>query len=393
MVLHLLGKKCWNIYNHDNVERVKRDEAAAAAREEERDRITQEQDALRRTALLRGEAPPTFAPLSPEEPSTKRPREDGEARLSREERKQRRRLRGEDETDHAIRIAKQQAEAASAATATFKASENVRAKDGTAKEVDIVDHAGHIQLFAPPDEKEIRKQQKNAEHEAEKKKKEKEFEDQYTMRFSNAAGFSQNIASAPWYANAASSTIAKAKVPGSAVVEADAIGFEIDGETKNVWGRPDPARKERQQARASTNDPFAFMQQAQGQLRQAEIDREMWKREKEREMEALEKAQREARQADKEQRRRQRESDRHRHERRHERHDRKREESIGSLEGFSLGATASRSEDGEDERRRRHRCGSRHEQRHGRSREGERERNHRSSTHEHRHRRRSRSPR
>lgn len=389
MVLHLLGKKSWNVYNHDNVERVKRDEAAAAAREEERDRITQEQDALRRTALLRGEEPPTFAPLSPEEPSTKRPREDAEAGLSREERKQRRRLRGEDETDHAIRIAKQQAEAGSAAAATFKASENARAKDGTAKEVDIVDHAGHIQLFAPPDEKDIRKQQKNAEHEAEKKKKEKEFEDQYTMRFSNAAGFSQNIASAPWYANSASSTIAKAKVSGSTVEEADTTGFGIDGETKNVWGRPDPARKDRQQARASTNDPFAFMQKAQGQLRQAEKDREMWKREKEREMEALGKAQREARKAEKEQRKRRRESDRHGHERRDERHDRKRRESSGSLEEFSLDAKAPRSEGREDERRRRHRHGSRH----SRSHEGERERSHRSSRHEHQHRRRSRSPR
>ena len=33
MVLHLLGKKSWNVYNTDNVERVRKDEAEARARE------------------------------------------------------------------------------------------------------------------------------------------------------------------------------------------------------------------------------------------------------------------------------------------------------------------------------------------------------------------------
>ena len=33
MVLHLLGKKSWNVYNSENVDRVRRDEAEAKARE------------------------------------------------------------------------------------------------------------------------------------------------------------------------------------------------------------------------------------------------------------------------------------------------------------------------------------------------------------------------
>ena len=65
MPLHLLGKKSWNVYNHDNIEAVRRDEAAAAARQEARDQVMQEQDALRRTAILRGETPPTFPSPSP----------------------------------------------------------------------------------------------------------------------------------------------------------------------------------------------------------------------------------------------------------------------------------------------------------------------------------------
>ena len=42
MPLHLLSKKSWNVYAPDNIARVKRDQAAAQAREEEEDRWLQE---------------------------------------------------------------------------------------------------------------------------------------------------------------------------------------------------------------------------------------------------------------------------------------------------------------------------------------------------------------
>lgn len=58
MPRHLLGKKSWNVYNTDNVERVRCDEAKAAEREELEEQRMQEIDAARRTALLRGETPP-----------------------------------------------------------------------------------------------------------------------------------------------------------------------------------------------------------------------------------------------------------------------------------------------------------------------------------------------
>ncbi|KAG9717065.1 hypothetical protein KCU60_g9544, partial [Aureobasidium melanogenum] len=55
MVLHLLGKKSWNVYNKDNIDRVRRDEAAAQAREQEAERRMDQEDAARRIAILRNE--------------------------------------------------------------------------------------------------------------------------------------------------------------------------------------------------------------------------------------------------------------------------------------------------------------------------------------------------
>lgn len=50
----------------------------------------------------------------------------------------------------------------------------------------LVDHTGHIDLF--PEERSRAPIQKNEEAEREASKKKQEYEDQYTMRFSNAAG-------------------------------------------------------------------------------------------------------------------------------------------------------------------------------------------------------------
>ena len=265
MPLHLLGKKSWNVYNTVNIEKVKRDEAAAAAREEEQDRLTQEQDALRRTALLRGEVPPTFASEVPSSPSQEHG-ERGTHDVERSERKRQRKHRGEDDTDHAIRLAQQNADTASAATLAFKEADRAREQD-----LDIVDHKGHIQLFAAPDEKALRKTQKNAELESEKARKKKELEDQYTMRLANAGGYGKDIASRPWYA---------VKVqPAGSTTSALATAAEDAVEGKNVWGRPDPGRKTREEKRMGSADPFAAMQKAQSQLRQAEKDKEAWKTE------------------------------------------------------------------------------------------------------------------
>ena len=327
MVLHLLGKKSWNVYNTDNVDRVRRDEAEARARDEAHEQRTQEEDAARRLAILRGEDPPE---LIEEEPAA----EHVSARSSAQPRK-RRKLRGEDDTAAEIRHARQDVEAGERARTTL-------AKAGHDHDAPLLDHAGHLQLIPAPNERDIRKAEKNAELEAEKAKKRKWEEEQYTMRFSNAAGFNSSMQQKPWYA-------AKRDTQDSGAVVLE------DTQGKDAWGNEDPRRREREQNRMSKSDPFAAMQQAQRQLKQSERDRESWKRERDREMEEMRAEKRE---------------------RRHTRERRRRDDGDpDSLDGFSLDGPAERARSDHDRhrrhrhRRRRSRSRSRSEERRRRSRE------------------------
>lgn len=310
MVLHLLGKKSWNVYNRDNVDRVRRDEAAAAAKEEEAERRMQQEDASHRIAILRGEAPPPLSSASPPpEPCRRRDDDHGRDR-------KRRRLRGEDDTDRDMRVAREDAAAGEALRETLGRHANNR-NDG---QVSITDHAGHIQLFAAPNEKALLATSRNAEAEAEKAKKAREYEDQFTMRFSNAAGFKVSMSSAPWYASSSKSEV------------------NLQQPSKDVWGNEDPRRKSREQMRTSSNDPMVFMQKAQTQLKQAETDKERWQAQKDKELRELERA-------EKEERRRRRVY-------RHRRDRRERSRSVDSLEDFALDPPGGRDKLKEDKKKR-----------------------------------------
>ncbi|KAG9206397.1 hypothetical protein G6514_003228 [Epicoccum nigrum] len=270
MPLHLLGKKSWNVYSPANIARVKADEEAAAAREAAADQRTQELDAARRAAILRGRTPP---PL-PDEDGTEegRRRKDRDSGHGRKPRK----LRGEDDTDMDIRLAASMAKAGSGNEDDAK----LLKLRTPASDAPLTDHAGHIDLF-PVDMKEALRREKNAEAEKEKRKKEQAFEDQYTMRFSNAAG--KNGLDSPWY-----STQRKAPHPD----EEAAAALTYPGlENKDVWGNEDPRRKEREQARISSSDPFAFMQKAQTQLKKSKGDKKKWADERKYELKELREAQ------------------------------------------------------------------------------------------------------
>lgn len=305
MVLHLLGKKSWNVYNHDNVERVRRDEAEAQAKVEAEEQRMQQVDAARRTAILRGERPaqePSPSPVA-ETKVGRRRSEDVRPR-------KRRRLRGEDETDRDLRYAREDAQAGQRAKQVLLKRD---AEDGP-----LHDRNGHLQLISAPDEKNIRKIGNAADLEA---KKGKSQDEPQGMRFSDAAGYKTSIGQ-PWYA-----TSAQIRTMGHATV------VLADVTEKDVWGNEDPRRKQREQDRISGNDPFAAMQQAQRQLKQSHRDRDKWEKERVVEMEELRRAEKKRRRKDEKMRR---------------------DGDLDSLDGFSLDAGDSRRERRHSDRDRRH---------------------------------------
>jgi hypothetical protein len=251
MVLHLLSKKSWNVYAPDNIARVKRDQAEAQAREREEDRRLQEHDSDRRLAVLRGELSITL-------PEQEARADDKSCRREehghKDDRRKRRRLHGEDDTDRDLRLTQEDME-----LRHERRNHEPRRDDKRRwSDAPITDQDGHINLF-PVDHKVSATEHKNAEVEAEKARKKRELEDQYTMRFSNAVG-RNGQQQGPWYAT-------------SRKREREDMVF-VDG--KDFWGRPDPSAKDREERRQMSNDPFAFMQKAQSQLKQAKKDKIQW---------------------------------------------------------------------------------------------------------------------
>ncbi|OPB43128.1 hypothetical protein A0O28_0087640 [Trichoderma guizhouense] len=239
MPLHLLGKKSWNVYNADNIARVRRDEAAAKAAEEEEERRMQEVDAQRRLAILRGESPPPIEDERDAEPE-KTEGVPGSARSRFPGQGRKRKRPGEDDTEFELRLAQE------GSNATYSVVESSRKPASSAP---IVDSTGHIDLFG--DERARAHAERNEEAEAEKKKKEKEYEDQYTMRFSNAAG--KDGISKPWYSQRE--------------------GVAPDASSKDIWGNNDPDRKTRDTQRINSNDPLAMMKKGASQIRDLKKER------------------------------------------------------------------------------------------------------------------------
>ncbi|PPJ52832.1 hypothetical protein CBER1_11548 [Cercospora berteroae] len=347
MPLHLLGKKSWNVYNTANISHVRKDEAEAQAREEAAEQRMQEEDAARRIAILRGEAVPEIAVVEDEQQSGDKRREknfgEDETYASRDRKRKRR--RGEDDTERDMRYAIEARERGERARETLlQGPKNSTSRDTAAAEAPLQDHAGHIQLFAPPDEKEIRAKQKNEEAEAEKAKKRKREEDLVTMKFSNAGGYNNGM-QRPWYAAADTPRQSEGASRNEIMLA------ELKG--KDVWGNEDPRRKERETKRIVSSDPFAMMQSAQKQLKQSEKDKEEWERKRKAELEEL---------------------------RREQQRTKRRGDDEDSLDGFSLDAPAK--DEKSDKHRHRHRHHHRRHRSRLRDREGRDRRRHRSRSRE-----------
>lgn len=257
------------MYNADNIARVKADEAAAAAREAAYEQRMQELDAERRAAILRGRTPP---PLPVEHAHENAGQRRGRDKNARGHDKKRRKLAGEDDTAMEIRLAA----SVTAPKDDGLDNSNILRLRSAASDAPLTNHAGNIDLF-PVDMKEAMKREKNVEAEKEQKRQDRALEDQYTMRFSNAAGFKTGLGQ-PWYA-------ANQK-PAQAGEGRHATLLEVL-ENKNVWGNEDPGRREREQTRISSNDPFALMQKAQAQLKKSKEDKKKWAEERHHELREL----------------------------------------------------------------------------------------------------------
>ncbi|KAH9907703.1 hypothetical protein F4778DRAFT_718821 [Xylariomycetidae sp. FL2044] len=293
MPLHLLGKKSWNVYNADNIARVRRDEAAAQAREEAEEQQQQDQDAERRLAILRGEVPPPLpAPRTDNEEAEQPPR--AADRTFREPSRKRKRA-GENDTDFEMRVARE----CGMGSRTVDDKSERDSKRLASSDAPIIDHRGHIDLF-PEERKDERSAQRNAKNEdaeREKARKQREYEDQYTMRFSNAAGRDGTLGtgrSGPWYAKSGSGDLDTAE---------DSL---VRMPQKDVWGNEDPRRGEREERRIVSSDPLAVMKRGAAKVREVERERKTANAERDRDIRQLKK---EERRKEKRRKRRDREYD------------------------------------------------------------------------------------
>jgi hypothetical protein len=240
--------------------------------------------------------------------------------------KKRRRIAGEDDTDRDIRFAREEAAQYDAKRDELLSSH----REGNKRDehVSITDKAGHINLFTE-DMTRNQRVEKNADAEAEKHKKQRAFEDQYTMRLSNAAGFKESAGRTPWYSTASTKDV---QAPNAM-------------RSMDVWGNEDPLRQEREKARIDANDPLAAMKAGVRGLKNAQKERKEWQKQRLRELEDLERTQRS-------------ESRRRRRQRSHS------QDSLNSLEGFSLDSNGKKHSSERRERSHRHEHRHRHRHRH-----------------------------
>lgn len=245
MPLHLLGKKSWNVYNKANIDKVRQDEAIAKAAEEAEEERMQALDAERRMQILRGEKPIAIPLDSPSSCISKYHQSD-RSELSHRERKLRKKA-NENDTEFEMRVACQK----------FKEAKANR--DKLSLTSSLIPHIASEQINV---------QRKNPEAEREALEKQREFEDQYTMRFSNAAGFKKSPGELPWYSKCEGSTIRDDK-------------YKVC--SKDVWGKDDPGRLQRENMRIMSNDPLVMMKAGASKVRELEREKKKMRgREKQR---------------------------------------------------------------------------------------------------------------
>ncbi|SZF04636.1 unnamed protein product [Blumeria hordei] len=203
-------------------------------------------DAERNMQILRGETP---TPL-PEPVSSSTEKKYGRDRSEqRPHGKKLRKKAGENDTDFEIRLAREHVsgEDAQLVQRRSRHSESeIQSNDSILENLVSKGNSTHVGAG------------KNPEAEREAARKKREYEDQYTMRFSNAAGLKIDPNQAPWYSR-------------SGDIEMDS------GQAKSTdpWGNEDPRRKARELQRTIKDDPLALMKAGARQVRELQRDKRL----------------------------------------------------------------------------------------------------------------------
>ena len=249
MPLTLIGKKSWNPHLDKNVSRVKADEDAYTARDEQLQHLRDEHEGSVRLAQLRGEdAPELPSEIQQLEELQQdalngRLRSEGDAHRQHEDLRKRRKLHGEDDTDRDIRVAR----------STVNGAYDGAARRGSRRDdAALVGKDGHLQLFAADEERDRRNSRKEDGDSRRGEPERSGVGNEGGMRFTDAAGYNKHSGDDPWYTGGNGGDEAKART--------------------NVFGREDPGRQRRAQARAAVTDPFSMMQAAQRQIKQSVSD-------------------------------------------------------------------------------------------------------------------------
>jgi hypothetical protein len=160
-----------------------------------------------------------------------------------------RKVRGEDDTDRDMRLAKE-----SQRQHLYHPDTQGAIKSSNAP---LLDSSGHIALF--PD------QPVSKSKEGQEKKKESI---ESRMRFSDARGYHKDIKQGPWYSSMGLASGVDASV--TATVSHD------------VWGREDTGRRARQTQRLANDDPLAAMKRGVKRVKEAKGERIKWQKEQRR---------------------------------------------------------------------------------------------------------------
>ncbi|PHH55245.1 hypothetical protein CFIMG_007487RA00001 [Ceratocystis fimbriata CBS 114723] len=288
MPLHLLGKKSWNVYNKDNIARVRRDESEARAKEEAEKQRADSADAKQRLAILREENLLAVED-GDHQNNSNRTRRGGEeyarptdsctgpsASLGHGDRSRRpRKHANENDTDYELRLAKQNTNLAYRATTGLQPEHNQRKH--THFSGPITDKAGHIDLFGGaqhlyqhqrstvPGHHTPRAATAQIDQDEQNQDWLKTRSGMYSShavagrgesgkRGENGSGSGGGSRDALWYA---STRISAARTQTAAV--------EFEAPTYDVWGNDDPRRPQREAARLASIDPLVTMKQASKQ--------------------------------------------------------------------------------------------------------------------------------